>query len=539
MIWSNARPYVSRCCRLLRLGNFGTMPRVLLLLFALCVTTMLLVARFVFHFDASDAEGDPRADFATSIVQHQKNRISELQQQVRNLEAQLADTRRLAAAANLSRAGSDFGSLESHQQVALYLQNHFEQKIQESEVVHGVALNNEYELFAFCRFTLNRIYLVEPGLGKRVVEKPIGFKKRELLEVINYGVDKLNEKRSRNAARIFSLEDFLEGIYRTEPALGTHYELLFRDAQQPTSMQYRKVVISRPFGPVQTLLIDSIKTDKKIIHIILPLKGRAEKFQVFMARYGKLCLRLDKRTELTVVYFGQENLRDIENIIAKVEKQYVGLRVQLVKMESEVFSRGRGLQAGVDSIVTGSEVDPLLFFCDVDVVFSTDFLERCRLHTEGGVKVYYPMVFSLYNPKIVYSLQDLAIPPESDQLLIAKDSGFWRDFGYGMTCQYRSDFLAIGGFDSEITGWGLEDVYLYKKYVNSQYFVVRATDPGIFHLWHDKYCDPHLPPDQYKGCMRSKAFNEASHAQLGMLAFKEELDVHKKIIKAKETIPKR
>lgn len=83
-----------------------------------------------------------------------------------------------------------------------------------------------------------------------------------------------------------------------------------------------------------------------------------------------------------------------------------------------------------------------------------------------------------------------------------------------------------GGFDVDIKGWGGEDVHLYRKYLHSNLLVVRAPSRGLFHLWHEKRCADELPPDQYKMCMQSKAMNEASHGQLGMLLFRHEIEAH-------------
>ncbi|XP_009981591.1 PREDICTED: chondroitin sulfate N-acetylgalactosaminyltransferase 1-like, partial [Tauraco erythrolophus] len=140
-------------------------------------------------------------------------------------------------------------------------------------------------------------------------------------------------------------------------------------------------------------------------------------------------------------------------------------------------------------------------------------------------KVFYPVLFSQYNPSIIYGRHD-SIPSLEQQLIIKKETGFWRDFGFGMTCQYRSDFINIGGFDLDIKGWGGEDVHLYRKYLHSNLIVVRTPVRGLFHLWHEKQCLDELTPEQYKMCMQSKAMNEASHGQLGMLVFKQEIETH-------------
>ena len=85
---------------------------------------------------------------------------------------------------------------------------------------------------------------------------------------------------------------------------------------------------------------------------------------------------------------------------------------------------------------TETSSDVLLFFCDVDIAFDSHFLSRCRRQTEANRQAYFPIVFSLYNPKLTLNITNNT-SKDDDDLIISSDTGFWRDFGYGMLCTYK------------------------------------------------------------------------------------------------------
>lgn len=409
------------------------------------------------------------------------------------------------------------------------IQDFLKSQLSKAEVNTGSRFPSEYAVVPFESFTLQRVYQLEMGLTRHPEEKPVRRDKRdELVEVLELALQSLNslpsQQESRNtegkaqSSKVYTPSDFMEGITRTERDKGTLYELTFRGE---AAHEFRRLVLFRPYGPLMKVKNERVDTASTPINIIVPLSRRTEKFKHFMHNFREVCVRQDGRVHLTVVYFGNDQINEVRSILENTSREVNFKNYTLLQL-NEDFSRGRGLDFGARAWKGGNV---LLFFCDVDIYFTADFLNTCRLNTQPGKKVFYPVLFSQYNPALIYGSSE-HIPPVEQQLVIKKDTGFWRDFGFGMTCQYRSDFINIGGFDIDIKGWGGEDVHLYRKYLHSNLLVVRAPSRGLFHLWHEKHCADELPPDQYRMCMQSKAMNEASHGQLGMLFFRHEIEAH-------------
>lgn len=236
---------------------------------------------------------------------------------------------------------------------------------------------------------------------------------------------------------------------------------------------------------------------KKVINFIVPLSGRAEAVKTFLHRLDENVLKKGILVNVKVAYFTQDenstqqSENQLKNYLRDFQNKYKYLKFQFIEAEGQ-FSRGRGLQIGAESC----EDDSLLFFCDIDMLFTADFFRRMLSNVVPGV-AFYPIIFSQYDPHYVGQI--------TNDFEIQENSGFWREYGYGMVALYKSDFDKAGGFDVKIEGWGLEDVYLATNVISRGVNVFRANDPNLVHLFHTKHCDPELSPQQYDGCLKTKA----------------------------------
>lgn len=195
------------------------------------------------------------------------------------------------------------------------------------------------------------------------------------------------------------------------------------------------------------------------------------------------------------------------------------------------FSRGLALEIGASQYKN----DSLLFLCDVDVVFNSSFIDRCRSNTIQGRSVYYPILFSQFQTASVTA------SVRNNPYLLDKNFGYWRSFGYGLLCVYQSDFAATGGYDTSIHGWGMEDVDLFSKFVSQSLTksekkvtarAMRVEEPSLIHIYHTVKCDSSLQENQLRMCLSSRASGIKSLWDLAsewtvlqrQLAFKEIVD---------------
>ena len=254
------------------------------------------------------------------------------------------------------------------------------------------------------------------------------------------------------------------------------------------------------------------------LYFILPLSGRYETFLQFMANFEDECLLAEIKVTLAVMLFhneaGLDRTTDTIDCVRSLQVKYPQHDLRVVQLKGP-FSRGLALEQGSRLFSPRS----LLVFMDVDMYLNRGAVDRLRWNAIIHTQVYYPVVFSQYDPDLTCD-ENAAPCRRFSPFHFSTDAGYWRRFGYGIASMYNADYRAIGGFDTSIQGWGKEDVDLYSKFLASNLTVLRAIDPGLVHIFHPIICDPNLEPSQYKMCLGSRASSFGSEARLAEIVYR-------------------
>ena len=154
----------------------------------------------------------------------------------------------------------------------------------------------------------------------------------------------------------------------------------------------------------------------------------------------------------------------------------------------------------------------VLLVIDVDMRLSPPYFARSLAFAVKGLSVYFPVVWSRFNPASVRKVARLR-GEDVEQLDVvgSPHSGKWRVWGKGNYAIFGSDAKTLR-MDDRIVGWGGEDDDFFSR-AQRVLNVVRMREPSLVHNWHPKDCT-HSKGKKKVSCMGSLAEYEGSSLAL-------------------------
>ena len=317
---------------------------------------------------------------------------------------------------------------------------------------------------------------------------------------------------------VSSLKHFNYGYQTLDPKFGAttiangHTKLL------ESSSHNRQYKIMHKFAELE---LDE-KEDEEIqkandkVNFVIPLYGRSEPFLRFIKTFENVALKTNENVSLTVVFFrdgkNEDQYKEIDTMIHQLSTLYPHHDLHLIPLQGS-FQRAIAFQNAVSLFAD----DALLFLVDIDCSIDQNLLHRIRYNTHQGEQAFFPIMFSQYNPKIVSLFSTTHQGNKYNRF--ASNNGYWRASSYGQVALYKSDFDAVGGFNTDIKGWGKEDTDFATRIHRKRLHIFRSPDPGLVHIYHKIKCDPHLKKDQLRMCLGTMKATYASDHTLSEIVY--------------------
>ena len=238
----------------------------------------------------------------------------------------------------------------------------------------------------------------------------LDHQKADIQDILNNAIVLFNTGKPRK----FKLNGLVNGYRRVDPLRGEEFILDVQlspeldltshrsDDDNGINRVYHRLELVKPFGISQ--LVETLHINEEtMIHFILPVSLRhLDQLVSFLEVFEDMCLKQKQHVYLMVVLHTgssdyDQNLETQINLkLRNLHQRYPGSHIRSIRT-SRAFSRSSGLELGARQLPG----DVLVFFADVDVMFTAEFLTRCRQNAVYGQQVYYPILFGQYNPEVV------------------------------------------------------------------------------------------------------------------------------------------
>ena len=227
----------------------------------------------------------------------------------------------------------------------------------------------------------------------------------------------------------------------------------------------------------------------------------------FLQTYEVVCLEQNLRTHLHLVVFGKNNT--VSSLVSKLKSRHIGAGITTYENTRSNFSHASGYQLVSERL---QDNDFLVLF-DYSFVFTSEFIDHCRMNTVQGKQAFFPILFSFYKPELVQKNQQRA-----PQMLISADSGFFLRYNYQVVSIYKSDYVAISQSASSQGSKGHlnEDLRFLDKALASNVYVMRGLEPYLRRHYRPRTCKG-LSGSTRLACMNSRADTIGSKKILGSI----------------------
>ena len=274
-------------------------------------------------------------------------------------------------------------------------------------------------------------------------------------------------------------------LQRVDPQRGIDYFIHALEKNPDGEYNSRFMHALRETEPLQVTSVQPANYHTTKVNFVVPTAAVSKAFQRFMISFENTFLARTppELVGLFVILYSDgkvkkysKNLFATTTLLRLYKKKYPTADLRLVTTDRP-FSRKQ-------SIELASRENPsfeLLFLADIHVDFSHQFLERCRMNAIENNQVYFPAVFSPYNPSEFY--KDRLLHPYAVRFKIAAEQGSWMHENFHLACLYNYDLARVleGGRDLKERDWSLIDLVMKQSGLR----VFRGVEPGLVNLWQD------------------------------------------------------